>query len=257
LHLVEEGKEPRELESPFAASVRSRERQIRAKTAWKTQGTGARFMGAGRAVLWGEQEDALPPARFVAVAPGRGAGEIFYAISTGVISGIFGRALTGDEQRIFHDAETHLQDLAFSRDLEAFAFAVQGKGGSSAITILADDGKGIRTVTEGDAVDRAPRWMGGPTRQLVYASAAIGRTQQGLFAGLAPFAIHRLSLDDAALEVLVSDPETTWRPCPSPTTACMPSAGLIEVFTRPLRSSGSSSTRCSPRFACFSPCSSF
>jgi hypothetical protein len=206
LHLVEGSGEPREIESAFAERVRSRERQIRAKNAWKTQGTGARFMGAGRAVLWGENDDALPMARFIGVAPGRVGAEIFYAITTGVISGIFGRSPAGDEQRVFHDAETHLSDLSFSRDLEAFAFAVQGKGGSSAITILADDGHGVRTVTQGDAIDRAPRWMPGKKREIVYASAAIGRTQQGVFAGLAPFAIHRLSLDDGNLEVVVSDP---------------------------------------------------
>jgi hypothetical protein len=208
LVLLNEGGEPRDIESPYAEQVRTRERQIRRKNAWKTEGSGARFMGAGRAVLWGQAEDELPPARFVGVSRGRNSEEVFYAITTGVVSGIFGRVPRDpDEQRIFHDAETNLDDLDFSPVEEAFAFSVGGKGGSSSVAVLADDGRGVCTVTEGDVVDRAPRWARGTKGEIVYASAGIGRTQAGGFGGLGPFAIHRLSLAGRELEVLIADPK--------------------------------------------------
>lgn len=205
--VLEAGHEPLELESPYAEQVGARERTLARKNAWKTQGRGAAFMGGGRAALWGGgAEQDLPPARVVGVTRGRLSGEICYAISTGVVSGIFAQKPgSRDEHRLFHNADAQINELDFSFADEAFACTVEGKGGTSAIGILADDGKGVRTVTEGDVLDRAPRWVPGGVGQIVYASAGIGRTQSGAWAGRSPFALHRLSLNDGTVEVLVAD----------------------------------------------------
>ncbi len=205
--VLAEGREPLELESPYAEQVGARERTLQRKNAWKTQGRGAAFMGGGRAALWGGgAEQDLPPARVVGVTRGRLDDEICYAISTGVVSGIFAQKPgSRDEHRLFHNADAQIHELDFSFADEAFTCAVDGKGGTSAIGILADDGKGVRTVTEGDVLDRAPRWVPGGVGAIVYASAGIGRTQSGVWAGRSPFAIHRLSLNDGTVEVLMSD----------------------------------------------------
>ncbi len=202
-----EGREPLELESPYAEQVGARERTLARKNAWKTQGRGAAFMGSGRAALWGgAAEQDLPPARVVGVTRGRMDGELCYAISTGVVSGIFAQKPgTRDEHRLFHNADAQIHELDFSFADEAFTCTVDGKGGTSAIGILADDGKGVRTVTEGDVLDRAPRWVPGGVGQIVYASAGIGRTPSGAWAGRSPFALHRLSMSDGTVEVLMAD----------------------------------------------------
>jgi hypothetical protein len=54
-------------------------------------------------------------------------------------------------------------------------------------------------------VDRTPRWAPGGRREIVYASAGIGRTQSGAWAGLAPSALHRLRFADRTVEVLIAD----------------------------------------------------
>ncbi|HTA93290.1 MAG TPA: hypothetical protein VK745_27120 [Polyangiaceae bacterium] len=207
LVVIEEGREPTELESPYAEQIGARERAMVRKNAWKTQGRGAAFMGGGRSALWGGGADAeLPPARIVGVTRGRVSGELCYAISTGVVSGVFAQKPgTRDEQRLFHHADVLLREVDFSFADEAFTCTVDGKGGTSAIGVLADDGKGVRTVTEGDVLDRGPRWQPGGVAEIVYASAGIGRTQSGAWAGLSPFALHRLRLNDGTVEVLVSD----------------------------------------------------
>jgi hypothetical protein len=208
LMMVEEGRDPREVDSPFAEQVRSRERQIRRKTAWKTQGTGAQFMAGGRAVLWGQEQDEMPPAQVIGVTRGREPGEIVYALSTGVVTGLFAQVIdAGTEQRLLHDAELKLWDVALSVEDQAVAVSVGGKGGSSSIGILRDDGAGVRTVTDGDVLDRAPRWVPRGVGQVVYASAGIGRDASGVWSGLAPFAIQRLSLGAQELEVVVADPK--------------------------------------------------
>jgi hypothetical protein len=226
--VVEEGREPREVESPYAEQVRSRERQIRRRTAWKTQGTGAQFMTGGRAVLWGQEQDELPPAQVVGATRGREAGEVVYALSTGVVTGLFAQLVdAGQEQRILHDAELRLMDVALSVEDEAVAVSVDGKGGSSSIGILRDDAKGVRTVTDGDVLDRAPRWVPGGVGQIVYASAGIGRDASGTWSGLAPFAVQRLSLAAQELDVVVSDPRFDYiAPVPA-------SADVVYAIRRP------------------------
>jgi hypothetical protein len=168
LMMIQAGCEPRELESPYAERVKT--------------------------------------ARVVGVTRGRVSGELCYAISTGAVSGVFAQKPgTRNEHRLFHSADVELAEIDFSFADEAFSCTIEGKGGTSAIGVLADDGKGVRTVTEGDVLDRGPRWMPGGVGEIVYASAGIGRTRSGARAGRAPFSLHRLRMNDGTVEVLVSD----------------------------------------------------
>lgn len=205
--VIEEGREPVALESPYAEQIGARQRALVRKDARNASGRGAAFMGARPGALWrGGAEPELPPASIVGVTRGRVSGELCYAISTGVVSGVFAQKPgTRDERRLFHNADVRVCEVDFSFADEAFTCTVEGEGGTSAIGVLADDGKGVRTVTEGDVLDRGPRWVPGGVREIVYASAGIGRTRSGAWAGRAPFALHRLRLNDGTVEVLVSD----------------------------------------------------
>ncbi len=199
LTLIRAGHEPAELVSPYAEQIARRARTV-------AQTGGPRTLGRGEGPLACDAEPKLERARMVGVTRGRVHGELCYAISTGEASGVFAQKPgIGDEQRLFHGAGVELEDLDFSFGDEAFTSALAGTGGSSAIAVLADDGKGMRTVTEGDVIDRGPRWVPGGRGEIVYSSAGIGRTQAGAWAGRTPFSLHRLSLRDGTVEVLVSD----------------------------------------------------
>jgi len=116
------------------------------------------------------------------------------------------RALLCDQLgRPFQRVYAEIKDLDFSFADEALACTVVDKNGTSAIGLLRDDGKGMRTVTEGDVLDREPRWAPGGVGEIVYASAGIGRTKSGARVGLSPFSLQRLKLADSTVEVLVSD----------------------------------------------------
>lgn len=198
LVVLEAGREPLALESPYLAAAR--------KISGKPRASGAPLEGPARSFAEPDAEQARPFPRIVGVTRGRVNGELCYAISTGVVSSVFAQKPgTQGEQRLFHNADVLMRELDFSFAEEAFTCAVDGKDGTSSIGILADDGKGVRTVTEGDVLDRAPRWVPGGVREIVYASAGIGRTKTGARAGRAPFSLHRLSLNDGTVEVLVSD----------------------------------------------------
>ena len=156
------------------------------------------------------QREAKPEAkaapRIVSLTRGRTIAELCYAISNGTTYEIFAQIPgTREEQRLFHGVDAPLSQLDFSPADEALACTVAGSEGTSAIGVLSDDGKGLRTVTEGDVIDRAPRWVPGGCQEIVYASAGIGRTQAGKAVGRTPFALHRLRFSDSSVEVLTAD----------------------------------------------------
>ena len=142
----------------------------------------------------------------VSVTRGRTSGELCYAISNSSACDVFLQVPgTGHEQQLFHGLDAQLSELDFGLADEALACSVAGAHGTSAIGVLRDDGKGLRTVTEGDVIDRAPRWVPGGRAEIVYASAGIGRTRAGKAVGRSPFALHRLRFSDSSVEVLMAD----------------------------------------------------
>lgn len=145
-------------------------------------------------------------AKVVGLTRGRVSGELCYAIESSVACDVFAQVIgSGEERRLFHGVHARLSELDFSPADEALACTVEGPNGTSAIGVFSDDGKGLRTVTEGDVLDRAPRWVPGGRGEIVYASAGIGRTPAGRAVGRSPFTVHRLRFSDNTVEVLSSD----------------------------------------------------
>ncbi len=146
------------------------------------------------------------PAAIVSVARGRRHGQLCYAVRVPEGTAVLVQEPTiGDEQQLFLALAAEISELDFSFGDEALACTVAGPRGTVAIGSLADDGKGVRTVTEGDVVDRSPRWAPGGRGEIVYASAGIGRTKSGAWGGLSPFSLNRLRFADNSVEVLLSD----------------------------------------------------
>jgi hypothetical protein len=148
---------------------------------------------------------ALP---IVSVTRGRVRGELYYAIRVAKGSALLAQTPgSSEEQRLFLGVDAQISQIDFSFGNEALACTVPGPRGTSAIGSLADDGKGVRTVTEGDVVDCTPRWAPGGRGEILYASAGVGRTKSGAWGGLSPFALHRLRFADNSVEVLTADAE--------------------------------------------------
>lgn len=151
----------------------------------------------------GVGRDAAP---IVSVTRGRIRGELYYAISVPNGTALFAQTPgSAQEEQLFLGVDAQISEIDFSFGDEALACTVPGPRGTSAIGSLADDGKGVRTVTEGDVVDCTPRWAPGGRGEILYASAGVGRTKSGEWGGLSPFALHRLRFADNSVEVLTAD----------------------------------------------------
>jgi hypothetical protein len=209
LHLKLGNDPVRPIDSKFGESVRQRAAQINQRNAWKTQGTGAKFMSGG--LLWGRNiaDDASDiPIDITGISRGCRPGELFYSLSTPDIGGVFLlRERASDELRLLHTADFCVRRLAASPAQESLACVVQRKGCQSSIAVMRADGTDMRDVTTGDTIDDAPQWAPGSTRELVFQSSAIGRNRAGLAVTQAPFAIHKLDLEAGTVTTLAEDPK--------------------------------------------------
>lgn len=207
LHLKDGDGEVRLIESQFAQAVRERAVEIHDRNAWKTQGSGARFMSGG--LLWGapQQDPAALPMAITGVSRGHADDQLVYALDTREISGIFRLDdHAGSEQRLLHTADFRVGRLNSSPGADRMVCALTRKRGNSCIAVMRGDGSELTDVTQGDAVDDAPHWLPGSANELVFQSAAIGRDHNGLAAAQGPFAIQKLNLDAGEIKTLAEDP---------------------------------------------------
>ena len=197
----------RTVDSKFGESVRQRAAQIQDRNAWKTQGTGAKFMSGG--MLWGrgaERDSLEMRIAITGISSGCKPGELFYSLSTDEIGGVFLlRERATDELRLLHTADFRVRRLAAGAGQDSLACVVQHKGGQSCIAVMHSDGTDLREVTQGDTIDDAPHWVPGSAREIVFQSAAIGRNQQGFAVTQAPFAIHKLDLEAGTVTTIAEE----------------------------------------------------
>jgi hypothetical protein len=205
INLLEPGRPARLIESKFGQSVIDRAARIQQRNAWKTQGSGAKFM-SGRMLWGGDQEGptAIPMA-VTGISCGTHSGELVYSIATHEITGVFAlRNKATEEQRLFHTADFRIGQLSAHPQDDRIACVVHGSGLSN-IAVMRGDGSELTELTQGDSLDRAPSWVPGLSSELLYQSSGVARDQQGNNLGASPARIERLNLDSGELTTLLAD----------------------------------------------------
>jgi hypothetical protein len=216
IHLLRDADSPaEELESQYVEEVRRRSASIERKSAWKTQGTGARFMGA--AAMWDDSAGRVDPVSFTCLARGRKPGEILYAVWTGAVGALLAYDVaTREETRLVHGTNAPTSGIATSDDHTVLALVRPQKNGSQNLAVMRDDGGDDALVTDGDTIDDSPSWVpvdakaaaaGAEVKrhQLVFASRGIGRTPDGQMGGFGPTEINLLDAEHGDLKTLVRD----------------------------------------------------
>lgn len=202
IHLVE-GESVRTFESKFGTEVVDRALRLGRKNAWKTQGSGARFL-LGQAAVAAE-ERAISAVRTSALAST--GDRLMYGLETEAVSAIL--ALdpeTGEEKRLFHSNETRLDSLAPSPDGQSVACSVRNVHGVLDLGLLDLDRGGIQELTEGDSADSHPSWRRDRPNQLVYQSCGLARDEDGWVIDRGPASVECLDFDRGSLETLVEKP---------------------------------------------------
>ncbi|MDX2011987.1 MAG: hypothetical protein SFW67_17475 [Myxococcaceae bacterium] len=196
---------PRTIESQFAENARRKSAQTAQRNAWKTQNTGALFMGMGARDT--NQLAVEVPCHLTGLTC-QPSGELVYSLELQDVSGVFEVSRDGkDEKRLYHGTVGGLRDLARHPQASiAAAVTSNVRAGTSHVSLVGLDGEGVTVLTEGDAVERNPRWVPGQPRALVYESAGVGRTPDGAFAGLGPSSIVQLDAKTGELTTLAEAP---------------------------------------------------
>lgn len=205
LFVLEQNGTPRPIESEYGREVVQRSLQRQNKNKWKTEGEGALF---NRGSLWGVSREDPTAARvaFTAVTRGIKPGLLFYALDTGTVGGLFGYEMeNARENRLFHRENLHIGDLCQSFDHEMLACSQQLPNGTAQIGICKKSDFDL--VTEGDSVDKAPSWVPGARKQLVFQSAGVARNANGYPVGLGPVSIQKLDLETGQMTSLKEEHE--------------------------------------------------
>lgn len=198
------------IESTFAQELIDRAQRGRDRNGWRQQGMMWNFGSGGRGILPPGMPDG-PPAevrrvRFTGISPGgAGAAEIYYALDTDHVGGLFQYDLReGYERRLYHAHEFRAHHLSRHPTSGQLAMSVREPDGTAHVALADANGRKLRKVTEGDVVDECPSWIVGENA-LVYQSAGVGRSEQGFRMGLGPYVVHRLDLDDGSMRTLAED----------------------------------------------------
>ncbi len=208
LFLVRPDAPPEAVESAFVRGIEDRRAQQRERNAFRAKGMMWNFNQSpelGPAAIAGIHAEGRP-VQFTAVAPGPGPNELYYALVTGPVGGLFLLDVTqNDERRLIHRQGLFLRELARNGDTGELACSLPAPDGSSHLGLMKSDGSGLREITGGDSVDECPAWLPNRKRTLVYQSAGIGREENGAIFGLGPYAVCQLDLESGALTTLLDD----------------------------------------------------
>ena len=197
-----------EIDSEFAQSIRQRAFELNRRHAWKTQGRGAKFMSGGMSggALWGaDPEDAAGIKIVVTGCAGSSDGDLFYALQSPEISGLFRRkADTQTEQRLLHTSDFKIGHIAAQPGTDQLAMSLQHRGGAT-IAIMDGGGSGFAEVTQGESADESPQWFPGGANKIVFQSAGLAQNEHGQYVGKGPATIQSLDLDSGAMTCLAED----------------------------------------------------
>jgi hypothetical protein len=204
---------PRLVESPFVQGILDRVERGRERHEWKNQGMSWNIRAGGLGGfggLGGGGGDAALPAetrriRFTGVTAGAAPGQLLYALDTDHVGGLFCRDLVEDhERRLIHRQQFRARDVARRTSDGTLALSLHKPDGTAHLAVMSAEGRGLREVTEGDAVDEAPSWAD-DGRTLLFQSAGVGRNAAGFIAALGPFALQSLDLEAGRVTTLLED----------------------------------------------------
>ncbi len=204
----------RAIASEFGQAAQQRVWQTQRRNGWKQKNPMANFMPSGTSGDVAASESSVSIA-VQGVCP-TSSDRLLYTLEAGEIAGIFTlerlavsatEAQPPKEKRLFHSADFKVDRVDFHHEHQLIACAVVRKDGTANIATMPVDAVHLREVTEGDAVDLAPKWIPGTGKSLVFQSAGISRDRSGYIIEHKHSTIEQLDFDKQEVITLASDPK--------------------------------------------------
>ncbi len=217
-----EGDQVRFLKISRLEQYRRNLEEIRQNRQWKTQGTGAAFMGV--ASEFGDPGEVQPRIGGLALAEGA----LYYTIHLGEVGSLCRRTSLDDavpEGLVVSRQGMETSGLCWN----GVSFATTAAEGPFRHLAFFTLPRGeLTVVTQGETVESTPAWSR-DCQQVYFSSAGMGRDVAGQPGGLGPRSLCRLDPNAMTLTELYSDPD---RDCLSPQEG---PDGLLYFLRRPRR----------------------
>ncbi len=203
----------RAIASEFGQAAQQRVLQTQRRNGWKQKNPMANFLPGGVSGDVSASESSVQIA-VQGVCP-TSADRLLYTLEAGEIGGIFTidrLAVSANdlqqpkEKRLFHSADFKVDRIDFHPDRQLIVCAVVRKDGTANIAMMPVDAVHLQEVTEGDAIDLAPKWIPGNRKAVVFQSAGIGRDRAGYIIEHKHSTIEQLDFDKQEVITLASDP---------------------------------------------------
>ncbi len=204
----------RAIASEFGQAAQQRILQTQRRNGWKQKNPMANFLPGN---ISGDVAGSESSVQIVVqgVCP-TSADRLLYTLEAGEIGGIFTLeqlAVSANdrqqpkEKRLFHSADFKVDRVDFHPKHKLIACAVVRKDGIANIAMMPVDAVHLQEVTEGDAIDLAPKWIPGVRKAVVFQSAGIGRDRSGYIIEHKHSTIEQLDFDKQEVITLASDPK--------------------------------------------------
>jgi hypothetical protein len=194
--------------SEFGQAAQERVSQAQRRNGWKQKNAIANMLPGG---MSGDLSSSLDRSTIPVMVQGvcaTGADRLLYTLEAGEVGGIFtlDRQATR-EKRLFHSADFKVNRVDFHPEHQLIACAVVRKDGTANIATMPVNAVQLGEVTEGDALDLAPKWIPGARKAIVFQSAGIGRDGAGYIIEHKHSTIEQLDFDNQEVITLASDPK--------------------------------------------------
>ena len=208
--------------SEFGQAAQEREFQSQRRNSWKQK------QGGVSGDISQQDRQGIPV--MVQGVCSTSADRLLYTLEAGEIGGIFtlDREATR-EKRLFHSSDFKVDRVDFHREHKLIVCAVVLKDGTANIATMPIDAVKLGEVTEGDAIDLAPKWIPGSRKAIVFQSAGVSRNAAGSIIEQGHSTIEQLDFDRHEVITLASDPKYDLL------TPQMTTNGVLYYIRRPYR----------------------
>lgn len=192
------------LESEYAKQYNRNKQSIREKQEWKTQGTGAKFMGVDPHL--DHLDEKKTHIQFTGLCAAAEKQQLTYAIQVDEFFGVYTKGMDEEalgEDHILHTGQIQIYDTDYHAESGQIVLSMGQRQLGKHLALLDPKTSIYKQMTEGDAIDAHPMWSKAAPQTVVYDSCGIGFDQEGRPCGVSECQIYRLNLETMAIEELV------------------------------------------------------
>lgn len=179
--------------------------ELKKKHAWKTEGSGATFMGAHNPMAHYSSENVN--AKINGISAMNKEGKILYSLTVDEFSGIYIKNPLDDgemEGLVTSDKDTKFFNIDYNERSEKIVASVGEGYLEKHIALLNVNSGGYNILTEGESIDDNPCWSKVDKNVIYYDSAGIALNTSGEFGGIGTKSILKLDISSGELEEVIS-----------------------------------------------------